>query len=137
MNSSSTPKPDKKSAQKRLLLALIPAAMTAALVLGVFLFRQFRARVAKSDAQLATEGRLPPSPTAETHAREGFDLLLNQKNPVDAQAVFEACVRELPQSDSRFAPGLGRPTFWQACSGGSCAIPFRVQLTSSSTFRGR
>ncbi len=96
MNSSSTPKPDKKSAQKLLLLALIPAAITVTLVLGVLLFRQYRARVAESAAQLATEGRRPPSPTAEAQAREGFDLLLNQKQPVDAQAIFEACVREYP-----------------------------------------
>jgi len=92
-------KPDKKSAQSCFLLALIPAGMTVALVLGVLgalLFRHYRTRVAESAAQLATEGRRPPSLTAEAHAREGFDLLLNQNKPVDAQAIFEACLRDYP-----------------------------------------
>ncbi len=96
MNSFATLKPEKKSLEKLLLFALIPAVLAAALVLAVLIFRHYRTTVAESPGLLATEGRRPPSPIAEAHAREGFDLLLNQNKPVDAQAIFEACVRDYP-----------------------------------------
>ena len=103
MSQPSISNTDTKSARKRILfwaaflsVLAVCVAIAAGLLLRFLLLQRSRVEVAEPGTQPTPVWTNTPSLTAEAIASQGFDLLLKQRDPAGAKAIFEACLRDYP-----------------------------------------